>query len=102
MICNTIEILDKTSKGLSRAMASKISQPSHGEIKQKSDDDDRTDNNDDIDNDNTNDPNDNNEQDMGLPADLERVDGAMRWGHNDKTYFFSGGIFLMNDGRWLR
>ena len=35
--------------------------------------------------------NDNDEQDMGLPADLARVDGAMRWGHNDKTYFFSGG-----------
>ena len=32
------------------------------------------------------------EQDMGLPADLARVDGAMRWGHNDKTYFFSGRI----------
>ena len=31
---------------------------------------------------------------MGLPADLARVDGAMRWGHNDKTYFFSGDLIV--------
>ena len=53
----------------------------------------RIDNNDNSDN--TIHLNDNNLQDMGLPADLERVDGAMRWGHNDKTYFFSGGIFSL-------
>ena len=47
---------------------------------------------DDDDCDRTNHGNDNGEQDMGLPADLARVDGAMRWGHNDKTYFFSGKI----------
>ena len=47
---------------------------------------------DDDDCDQTNHENDNGEQDMGLPADLARVDGAMRWGHNDKTYFFSGKI----------
>jgi hypothetical protein len=27
---------------------------------------------------------------LGLPDTLEKVDGAMRWGYNDKTYFFSG------------
>jgi len=35
--------------------------------------------------------------DMGLPADLARVDGAMRWGHNDKTYFFSGDMYWRYD-----
>ena len=29
-------------------------------------------------------------QKLGLPASLEKIDGAMRWGYNDKTYFFSG------------
>ena len=64
------------------------------ETNQKSDYDYRTDNYDD-DSGNTNHRNDDNLQDMGLPADLERVNGAMRWGHNDKTYFFSGGIFSL-------
>ena len=27
---------------------------------------------------------------LGLPEDLDKVDAAMRWGWNDKTYFFSG------------
>jgi hypothetical protein len=27
---------------------------------------------------------------LGLPDTLKKVDGAMRWGYNDKTYFFSG------------
>jgi hypothetical protein len=27
---------------------------------------------------------------LGLPDTLEKVDGAVRWGYNDKTYFFSG------------
>lgn len=27
---------------------------------------------------------------LGLPGELEKIDGAMRWGWNDKTYFFSG------------
>ena len=35
---------------------------------------------------------------MGLPADLARVDGAMRWGHNDKTYFFSGEYYEDQNG----
>ena len=29
-------------------------------------------------------------QKLGLPDTLEKVDGAMRWGYNDKTYLFSG------------
>jgi hypothetical protein len=31
--------------------------------------------------------------DLGLPAFLEYVDGAMMWGHNGKTYFFSGTMY---------
>ena len=27
---------------------------------------------------------------LGLPSTLEKLDGAMRWGWNDKIYFFSG------------
>ena len=32
---------------------------------------------------------------LGLPEELERVDAAMRWGWNDKTYFFSGEIEVL-------
>ena len=29
-------------------------------------------------------------QRLGMPESLDRIDGAVRWGYNDKTYFFSG------------
>lgn len=28
--------------------------------------------------------------DLGLPISLKKIDGAMVWGHNGKTYFYSG------------
>lgn len=28
--------------------------------------------------------------DLGLPANLKKIDGATVWGHNGKTFFFSG------------
>jgi hypothetical protein len=31
--------------------------------------------------------------DLGLPHQLTKVDGAMVWGHNGKTYFFSGTMY---------
>jgi len=34
---------------------------------------------------------------LGLPESLERLDGAMRWGYNDKTYFFSGTMYWRFD-----
>jgi len=34
---------------------------------------------------------------LGLPGTLEKVDGAMRWGYNDKTYFFSGTMYWRFD-----
>lgn len=27
---------------------------------------------------------------LGLPRELKKIDGAMVWGHNGKTYFYSG------------
>ena len=30
---------------------------------------------------------------LGLPSDLEKLDGALVWGHNGKTYFFSGSMY---------
>lgn len=30
---------------------------------------------------------------LGLPASLEKIDGAMVWGHNGRTYFFSGSMY---------
>jgi len=35
--------------------------------------------------------------DLGLPQDLKKVDGALRWGWNDKTYFFSGSMYWRYD-----
>jgi len=34
---------------------------------------------------------------LGLPDTLSHVDGAMRWGYNDKTYFFSGTMYWRFD-----
>ncbi|KAK6638074.1 hypothetical protein RUM44_008499 [Polyplax serrata] len=34
---------------------------------------------------------------LGLPRELERVDAAMVWGHNGKTYFFSGTMYWRFD-----
>lgn len=30
---------------------------------------------------------------LGLPSSLEKIDGAMVWGHNGRTYFFSGSMY---------
>lgn len=30
---------------------------------------------------------------LGLPSNLKNVDGAMVWGYNSKTYFFSGTMY---------
>lgn len=35
--------------------------------------------------------------DLGLPETLERVDAAMVWGHNKKTYFYSGTMYWRFD-----
>lgn len=35
--------------------------------------------------------------DLGLPSSLEKVDGAMVWGHNGKTFFFSGNEYWRYD-----
>ncbi|XP_014488662.1 PREDICTED: matrix metalloproteinase-2 [Dinoponera quadriceps] len=34
---------------------------------------------------------------LGLPAVLEKIDGAMVWGHNGRTYFFSGSMYWRFD-----
>ena len=34
-------------------------------------------------------------QRLGLPESLDKIDGAMRWGYNDKTYFFSGSLIKL-------
>lgn len=34
---------------------------------------------------------------LGLPESLEKIDGAMVWGHNGKTYFFSGTMYWKFD-----
>lgn len=30
---------------------------------------------------------------LGLPKYLEKIDGATVWGHNGKTFFFSGNLY---------
>ncbi|KAK7792928.1 hypothetical protein R5R35_008070 [Gryllus longicercus] len=34
---------------------------------------------------------------LGLPESLQKIDGAMVWGHNKKTYFFSGTMYWRFD-----
>lgn len=34
---------------------------------------------------------------LGMPESLDRIDGAVRWGYNDKTYFFSGTMYWRFD-----
>ncbi|OXU31482.1 hypothetical protein TSAR_017006 [Trichomalopsis sarcophagae] len=34
---------------------------------------------------------------LGLPPDLEKIDAAMVWGYNKKTYFFSGSMYWRFD-----
>ncbi|CAH2262858.1 jg9231 [Pararge aegeria aegeria] len=34
---------------------------------------------------------------LGLPEHLEKLDGAMVWGHNGKTYFYSGTMYWKFD-----
>ncbi|XP_018397983.1 PREDICTED: matrix metalloproteinase-2-like [Cyphomyrmex costatus] len=34
---------------------------------------------------------------LGLPASLKKIDGAMVWGHNGRTYFFSGSMYWRFD-----
>lgn len=34
---------------------------------------------------------------LGLPLEVDHIDAAMVWGHNSKTYFFSGNIYWKFD-----
>ncbi|XP_076282359.1 matrix metalloproteinase 2 isoform X3 [Lasioglossum baleicum] len=34
---------------------------------------------------------------LGLPPSLEKIDGAMIWGYNQKTYFFNGSMYWRFD-----
>ncbi|KAF2899798.1 hypothetical protein ILUMI_06396 [Ignelater luminosus] len=40
--------------------------------------------------------------DLGLPASLEKIDGAMVWGHNGKTYFYSGNMYWRFDEELMK
>lgn len=35
--------------------------------------------------------------DLGLPVSLKKIDGAMVWGHNGQTYFYSGDMYWRFD-----
>lgn len=35
--------------------------------------------------------------DLGLPSTIRKIDGAMVWGHNGKTYFYSGNLYWRFD-----
>lgn len=39
---------------------------------------------------------------LGLPADLDKIDGAMIWGYNRKTYFFSGSMYWRCANNFIR
>lgn len=30
---------------------------------------------------------------LGLPAYLDKIDAALVWGHNNRTYFYSGTLY---------
>ncbi|XP_050499658.1 matrix metalloproteinase-2-like [Diabrotica virgifera virgifera] len=34
---------------------------------------------------------------LGLPREIKKIDGAMVWGHNGKTYFYSGNMYWRFD-----
>ncbi|XP_053609179.1 matrix metalloproteinase-2-like [Plodia interpunctella] len=36
-------------------------------------------------------------RELGLPSSLEKLDAAMVWGHNGKTYFYSGSLYWKYD-----
>lgn len=35
--------------------------------------------------------------DLGLPASLDKIDAALVWGHNNRTYFYSGKLHFFNN-----
>lgn len=38
---------------------------------------------------------------LGLPESVEKIDAALIWGHNNRTYFYSGKLIILTqpDGR---
>lgn len=39
---------------------------------------------------------------LGLPSTLEKLDAALVWGHNNRTYFYSGMTSSDSDVKWFR